>query len=66
MICGLNWTAEADAVLGSGLCCDGRGDGQMDGEETLAKIAEREVEYGVGRRGECDVSVRYLFNFVMV
>lgn len=38
----------------------------MDGEETLAKIAEREVEYGVGRRGECDVSVRYLFNFVMV
>lgn len=33
----------------------------MDGEETLAKIAEREVDYGVGRRGECDVSVRYLF-----
>lgn len=38
----------------------------MDGEETLANIAEGEVDYGVGRRGECEVSVRYLFNFVMV
>lgn len=33
----------------------------MSGEETLPKIAEGEVDYGVGRRGECDVSVRYLF-----
>lgn len=38
----------------------------MDGEETLAKIAEGEVDYGVGRRGECDVSVMCSFNFVKV
>lgn len=37
----------------------------MGGEETLAKIAEGEVDYGIARRGECDVSVKYLFNFVM-
>lgn len=29
----------------------------MDGEETLAKIAEREVDYGIGRRGECKCKV---------